>query len=238
STIACSLLNTLPGKVAFPGQFYYIIPLSELLTNPVIASKTQHISDNEHWTGSSSQPSACSVEPSTREEVATIKSSNLGCKGITCFFLLLYNQVKDGGHAFNPGFSLTDGVLVFMSRFNEIHIQPFIFHGESGSGNLWNDVYAKRIPLGVNVVGGRVPGIGRGRWLYLGGSNSWKTQKYGLALGNVLSFELVTPTLQILDVTAQSHPDLFFGRWNFFGIVTAFVLKTHPQGQVYLSWPF
>jgi len=45
----------------------------------------------------------------------------------------------------------------------------------------------------------------------LGGGYSWKTQKFGLACDNVLAFNLVTPTSQILTVTAQSHPDLFFG---------------------------
>ncbi|KIJ53008.1 hypothetical protein M422DRAFT_242976 [Sphaerobolus stellatus SS14] len=79
--------------------------------------------------------------------------------------------------------------------------------------------------------------------------------KYGLGIDNIVSYELVTPNAQILTVTAQSRPDIFFGLrlrrsicnlgygcahmpsikggGNNFGIVTTFVLKAHPQGQVY-----
>ncbi|KIJ53165.1 hypothetical protein M422DRAFT_155651, partial [Sphaerobolus stellatus SS14] len=182
-----------------------------------------YVSDNEHWASSSSQPSACTVEPSTSQDVATIVS----------FDQSLF--VKGGGHAFNPGFSSTNGVLVSMSRFTDINYDPASSTVEVGPGNLWDAVYAKLNPMGVTVVGGRVPGVGVAGFT-LGGGYAWNTQKYGLACDNVVAFELVTPASQILNVTAQSHPDLFFGLkggGNNFGIVTSFVLKTYPQGQVW-----
>ncbi|KIJ54881.1 hypothetical protein M422DRAFT_125731, partial [Sphaerobolus stellatus SS14] len=216
NSAACSSLNRLlPGKVAFPGS-------------------AQYASDNEHWASSSSQPSACTVEPSTPKDVATIVSFDQ-------LLVIIVNQtrsewaVKSGGHAFNPGFSSTPGVMVSLARFNAINYNASSSSVEVGGGNIWDDVYAKLDPFGVTVVGGRVPGVGVGGFT-LGGGYSWKTQKFGLACDNVLAFNLVTPTSQILTVTAQSHPDLFFGLkggGNNFGIVTSFVLKTRPQGQVW-----
>ncbi|KIJ29152.1 hypothetical protein M422DRAFT_188866, partial [Sphaerobolus stellatus SS14] len=188
----------------------------------------QYVSDTKHWaTGSSSQASACTVEPSTPQDVALI--FGVIQKTRTTW------AVKGGGNTFNPGFSSTDGVLISTVRFKDIQYSPMSSTVKVGAGNLWDDVYAKLIPLGATVVGNRVPGIGVGGFSLWGGI-SWKTQKYGLGLDNVVSFQLVTPTSQILNVSAHSYPDLYFGLrggGNNFGIVTSFVFKTHPQGQVY-----
>ncbi|KIJ54884.1 hypothetical protein M422DRAFT_152812 [Sphaerobolus stellatus SS14] len=193
----------------------------------MIASTTQYVSDNEHWAGSSSQPSICSVEPSTPGDVAVIFGTIRKTRTTWA--------VKGGGHAYNSGFSSTDGVMISLAQFKEINYSPASSTVTVGAGNIWDDVYAKLTPLGVTVVGGRVPGVGVAG-LSLGGGYSWITQKYGLGIDNIVSYELVTPNAQILTVTAQSHPDIFFGLrggGNNFGIVTAFVLKAHPQGQVY-----
>ncbi|KIJ32518.1 hypothetical protein M422DRAFT_184408 [Sphaerobolus stellatus SS14] len=195
----------------------------------MIAS-TQYVSDNEHWAGSSSQSSICSVEPSTPGDVAVIFGTIQKTRTTWA--------VKGGGHAFNSGFSSTDGVMISLAQFKEIDYSPTSSTVTVGAGNIWDDVYAKLAPLGVTVVGSRVPGVGMQKNIltYLGGGYSWITQKYGLSIDNIVSYEPVTPNAQILTVTAQSHPDIFFGLrggGNNFGIVTGFVLKAHPQGQVY-----
>ncbi|EED78329.1 predicted protein [Postia placenta Mad-698-R] len=128
--------------------------------------------------------------------------------------------VKGGGHASNPGFSSTAGVQITMSRFSGV-----TYHSDSqtvdiGSGLIWDDVYAALEPYGVNVVGGRVTGVGVA----------------GFTLGGVMAYQLVLPNGTISDITASSNPDLFFalkGGFNNFGIVTQFTLKTFPQGQVW-----
>lgn len=40
---------------------------------------------------------------------------------------------------------------------------------------------------------------------------SFFTNRRGLAIDNVVAFELVLPSGQIIDVTETSYPDLFFG---------------------------
>jgi FAD/FMN-containing dehydrogenase len=68
--------------------------------------------------------------------------------------------VKGGGHATNPGFSSTKGVEIAMSRFNKTKVNSSGGTVEVGAGLTWDQVYVALEPAGVNVVGGRVPGVG------------------------------------------------------------------------------
>ena len=47
-----------------------------------------------------------------------------------------------------------------MTRFNEIVIRKDNQTVEIGAGLTWSDVYTYLIPKGLNVVGGRLNGIG------------------------------------------------------------------------------
>ena len=68
--------------------------------------------------------------------------------------------MKGGGHATNPGFSSTTGVQISMSRFNETNVNSMSGTVEVGPGLIWDQVYTTLGPTGVNVVGGRIPGVG------------------------------------------------------------------------------
>ena len=68
----------------------------------------------------------------------------------------------------NPGFSSTPGVEIAMIRFNETIVNSTSGTVEVGAGLTWDQVYAALEPTGVNVVGGRIPGVGVGG-LTLGG---------------------------------------------------------------------
>ena len=47
-----------------------------------------------------------------------------------------------------------------MVRFKEIKVNTRSATVEVGAGLTWDQVYAALAPFGVNVVGGRVPGVG------------------------------------------------------------------------------
>ncbi len=70
--------------------------------------------------------------------------------------------MKGGGHATNPTFSSTKGVQIALSRFNETKVNPSCTGGtvEIGAGLTWDQVYVAPEPAGVNVVVGRVAGVG------------------------------------------------------------------------------
>ncbi|THU76841.1 FAD-binding domain-containing protein [Dendrothele bispora CBS 962.96] len=208
---ACQLLeDSLPGLVFFPGSSNY--------TN-----------DNFHYGASSTQNSTCTVEPSTNDDISTILKI-IGREDVRSPF-----AVKSGGHTSNLGFSSTSGVMISLSNFNQIINEPLSNTVTLGPGATWDEVYAKLEVLNLTVVGGRIPGVGVGG-LLLGGGYSWYTDEYGLALDNILSYDLVLPNGTFIQVTESSQPDLSFalrGGFNNFGIVTSFTVNSHPNNGIW-----
>ncbi|KAJ7030279.1 FAD dependent oxidoreductase [Mycena alexandri] len=186
-----------------------------------------YTADNAHWVSSSTQSSACTVEPGTATDVSIILQLLGSTK--TPF------AVKGGGHITNVGFSSTTGVQISMTRFSSVTYDKKRQTADIGPGLIWDDVYAALEPHGVIVAGGRVSGVGVAGFT-LGGGYSWLTNQVGLTVDTVTAFELVRPDGKIVSVTAASHPDLFFGLkggFNNFGIVTKFTLKTFTRDKVW-----
>ena len=77
--------------------------------------------------------------------------------------------MKGGGHSTNPGFSSTPGVEIALSRFNSIKVNAKAGTVEVGPGLTWDQVYKSLGPTGVNVIGGRSPGVGVSGLLLGGG---------------------------------------------------------------------
>ena len=58
-----------------------------------------------------------------------------------------------------------------MTRFNEIKVNSSCGTVEVGAGLTWDQVYEALEPTGLNVIGGRIPGVGVAG-LSLGGGES------------------------------------------------------------------
>ncbi|CAE7186855.1 unnamed protein product [Rhizoctonia solani] len=193
-----------------------------------------YVKGNKHWASSSSQDSACVVEPANAQDVSTILQ--IVANTSTPF------GIRSGGHATNAGFSSTPGVQIALFKLSGVtyHGAPAAADGsvgtvEFGPGQVWDDVYAALEPHGVNVVGGRVTGVGVGGFT-LGGGYSWLSNQYGLTIDTVTAFEVVLPNGTITTATETQNSDLFFGLkggFNNFGIVTKFTVLAFPQGQVW-----
>ncbi|KAK0224250.1 hypothetical protein IW262DRAFT_882884 [Armillaria fumosa] len=222
-----TLLLSLTGTALGFNACHRIANKVSSATDVYYPGSSSYIADNDHYATSSSQVSKCSVEPGSTEDVGIILSI-LG-KTKTPF------GVKGGGHSANRGFSSTSGVQIAMTRFNEVTYDSATQAAVIGAGNIWDDVYEVLNAQSVNVLGGRVTGIGVGGFT-LGGGYSYLSNQYGLALDNVIAYELVTPNATVVTVTEENDPDLFFslkGGFNNYGIVTRFTLKAYPQGPVW-----
>lgn len=60
--------------------------------------------------------------------------------------------------------------------------------------------------------------------------------EYGWAANSILEYTLVLANATVVNVTADSYPDIFLalkGGGSIYGIVTSFVLQAYPQGQVW-----
>ncbi|KAH9052689.1 FAD-binding domain-containing protein [Lactarius vividus] len=166
-----------------------------------------------------SQISACSVQPGTAEDLGSIVRE-LG-RTRTPF------AIKGSGHNANPGFS-------------DIALNEEEGTVEIGAGLTWADVYLYLVLKGLNVVGGRMDGVGVSG-LTLGGGHSWKSNQYGLTIDTVTVFELVLPNGHVKKVTEEdenlrrnsSLTATSKGGLNNYGIVTKYTLKTHKQTDIW-----
>lgn len=101
-------------------------------------------------------------------------------------------------------------------------------------GNRWIDVYSYLEPHGLYVIGGRLKTIGV-PWLTLIGGVNYFINKYGFAMDNVVSYEVVLGNGTQLIANATLHPDLFWalkGGANNYGLVTKFHFRTLEIPQV------
>ncbi|KAJ4318997.1 hypothetical protein N0V94_004134 [Neodidymelliopsis sp. IMI 364377] len=122
-----------------------------------------------------------------------------------------------------------------MEKFRQARVASNKKTIDVGPGLRWSDVYTAAEQYGLSVVGGRMAPVGVSG-LILGGGISHFASKLGWACDNIASFELVTASGLVLDVTLESYPDLYWalrGGGNNFGVVTNFKLATFPLGQMW-----
>ncbi len=144
--------------------------------------------------------------------------------------------VRSGGHSAVPGGSnIEDGITISFEKLNKISLAANKQIASFQPGNTWYDIYTTLEKDQFVVIGGRVASVGVGG-LTLGGGFSYFSGQYGLACDNVLSYEVVTASGVIINVSQTSFPDLYWalrGGGNNFGIVTQFNVQAIPQGQMW-----
>ncbi|KFA52532.1 hypothetical protein S40293_09956 [Stachybotrys chartarum IBT 40293] len=141
--------------------------------------------------------------------------------------------VRSGGHSPSHGWANIDGgVLLATTNLSSKSLHDG--YASFGSGLRWGSVYEFLAPHGLVSVGGRSASVGMAD-LVLGGGVSHFTPKRGLACDNVKGFQIANAQGRVLEVNADSHPDLFQalkGGQNIFGIVTRFDLYTYPSPKL------
>ena len=141
--------------------------------------------------------------------------------------------VRSGGHSL-AGFSTGDGVLVIdLRRLRGLHVDLATRLVSVGAGMTAGTVTAALAEHDLAIPFGDTGSVGVAG-LTLGGGIGYLVRKHGLAIDRVRRMEVVTVDGQVLDVTADRHPDLFWalrGGGGNFGIVTRFVYEAVPLGE-------
>jgi FAD/FMN-containing dehydrogenase len=142
--------------------------------------------------------------------------------------------VRGGGHNV-AGRALTEGgLMIDLAEMKGIDVDPDARTVRAEAGLNWREFNEATAKHELGVTGGAISTTGIAG-LTLGGGLGWLMGVHGLAADNILSIELVTASGEVLDVTPESHPDLFWalrGGGGNFGVATSFEYRLHPVGQV------
>ena len=139
--------------------------------------------------------------------------------------------VKCGGHSFSGKSTCDGGIQIDLSRLRGVRIDPTARRAYVEGGSLLGELDHEAMAHGLVTTAGTVSHTGVGG-LTLGGGFGRVARRFGLALDNVKSVDIVTADGQLRHASAEENPDLFWavrGGGGNFGIVTGFEFGLHPM---------
>ncbi|KAI1095734.1 FAD/FMN-containing isoamyl alcohol oxidase MreA [Rostrohypoxylon terebratum] len=105
-----------------------------------------------------------------------------------------------------------------------------------GAGTQTLEAYTFANSHGLVIVGGNCPTVGFAGGYIQGGGHGPLSSKYGLATDQVLEFEVVTGTGEVVTANPESHSDLFWalrgGGGSTYGVVLSVTVKAFPDTYV------
>lgn len=140
--------------------------------------------------------------------------------------------VRGGGHNVAGNAMCDGGIVIDLSRMNDVRIDTEARRVRAQGGAIIRDVDRASLAAGLAVPLGVVSQTGIGG-LTLCGGHSWLARKYGFACDALVSAEVVTADGRRLDASHEQHPDLFWairGGGGNFGIVTTFEYEAYSVG--------
>lgn len=143
-------------------------------------------------------------------------------------------SVRGGGHNVAGRAVCNDGVMIDLATMKGIHVNASAHTVRAQGGVLWSELNRETQLHGLATTGGVVSSTGIAG-LTLGGGLGWLMPKYGLALDNLISAELVLADGRVLHVSADEHADLFWairGGGGNFGVAASLEYRLHPVGPM------
>jgi FAD/FMN-containing dehydrogenase len=145
--------------------------------------------------------------------------------------------VRAGGHNIAGNAVCEGGLLLDLSLMRGVRVDPIRRAARVEPGATLGDfdreaqAFGLATPLGINSTTG-VAG------LTLGGGFGWLSRKFGLAVDNLISADVVTADGKLLQASATENSDLFWalrGGGGNFGVVSSFEFRLNPVGPMILS---
>ncbi len=158
--------------------------------------------------------------------------------------LRLEVAIRGGGHNVAGRATVDGGLMIDLSTMKGIHVDPKTRTARAQGGNTWAEFNRETQLHGLACTGGVVSSTGIAG-LTLGGGLGWLMGKYGLALDNLLSVEVVTAEGVVVGASASENADLFWamrGGGGNFGVAASFEYHVHPVGPTItgglVAYPF
>src|SRR5262245_28592997 len=158
--------------------------------------------------------------------------------------LKLEVAVRGGGHNVAGRSTVDDGLMIDLSPMKGVHVDTRSRSARAQGGVTWALFNRETQLHGLATTGGVVSTTGIAG-LTLGGGIGWLMGKYGLALDNLLSADIVTADGKLLKASEDENADLFWavrGGGGNFGVATSFEFRLHKVGPTItgglIAYPF
>ena len=145
--------------------------------------------------------------------------------------------VKGGGHSFSGMSTCDRGLMIDLSGMRGVRVDPKRRRAWVEGGTLLGLVDHETAAYGLVTPLGTVSHTGVGG-LTTGGGFGRLARRFGLAVDNVLSVDVVTADGQLRHADAEEHPDLYWGvrgGGGNFGVVTTFEFQLHQQPSQFIA---
>jgi len=210
--------------------------LGESMTGPVLLSSHPDYNDaRKVWNGMHDRRPALIARCMNSEDVSNAVTFSRERE--------LLVAVRGGGHSW-PGKSVADdGIMIDLSLMNTVAADPVTKRARARGGALLAGLDIAALEHGLITTAGVVSHTGVGGFT-LGGGMGRLNRKYGLAIDNLRSAEIVTADGTVRRISDEQEADLFWairGGGGNFGVVTEFEFQLHPFERNVLSggivWP-
>lgn len=139
--------------------------------------------------------------------------------------------VKCGGHSWSGKSTCEGGMMLDLSTFRNVRVDREQRRAYAAGGSLLGELDHETMAQGLVTTAGTVSHTGIGG-LTLGGGFGRVARRFGLALDNVKSVDIVTADGELRHASAEVNPDLYWGvrgGGGNFGVVTSFEFLLHPM---------
>lgn len=139
--------------------------------------------------------------------------------------------VKCGGHSLSGKSTCDGGLQIDLSAFRNVRVDPAARRAWVTGGSLLGLVDHETMSHGLVTTMGTVSHTGAGG-LVTGGGFGRVGRRFGLAVDNLLSVDVVTADGELRHASPDENPDLFWGvrgGGGNFGVVTNFEFRLHPM---------
>jgi FAD/FMN-containing dehydrogenase len=141
-------------------------------------------------------------------------------------------SVRGGGHNVAGNAVADGGLMVDLSPMRAVRVDPARRVAVAGGGALWGEFNRATQAHGLATTGGVISSTGVAG-LTLGGGLGWLMARHGMAADNLVGAEMVTADGDVLSVSEDEHPDLFWairGGGGNFGVAASLSYRLHPVG--------
>jgi hypothetical protein len=144
---------------------------------------------------------------------------------------------QGSGHGAGPFHhaDLSDVILVRMTEFRGVEVDPAARRARVLAGTPWQDVIDATLPHGLTALHGSAADVGVAGYL-LGGGLSFYARKHGLASDLVTAIDLIIADGELVHASAEENTELFWalrGAGGALGIAVAFEIDLLPYPDVY-----